>query len=390
MRLARELDGWEGPIEVVIRRYGGRLRPRSTGAEGRHRLCAGEHRPLCRGATGKCSGHGGGVASRPRGRAAADPGQCGGLLRAGRALFPCGKCADDGDNRAGGRRRPCRRRVAARADARQACPMPFFMRCTRSGVDRVLALGGIQGIAALAFGLFGCRRPISSWPGNAYVAEAKRLLFGRVGIDMIAGPTDSMVVADGTADPLVVAWDLIGQAEHGATSPVWLVTDSASLAHEVARLAPLCAAELPEPNRSAASEAWASLGEIILCPPRGDGGGGRPDRARASACASLRSRLVEGPAPGLWLPFSLGRKRPLPSATRPPGRTMSCPREGPRAIRGGLSVHKFLKTVTWQRVEPRALQRLASVTASISRHEGMEGHARTADIRLRKFVNQAL
>ncbi len=101
------------------------------------------------------------------------------------------------------------------------------------GADSILALGGVQGVAAMAFGLFGLpAADILVGPGNQFVAEAKRILFGRVGIDMFAGPTDSLILADGGADPDIVAADLVGQAEHGYNSPVWLVTDDRSLAEE--------------------------------------------------------------------------------------------------------------------------------------------------------------
>ena len=126
-----------------------------------------------------------------------------------------------------------------RADAPAGIPDAILYTLHHCGADRVLALGGIQGVAAMAFGLFGLPpADILVGPGNQFVAEAKRLLYGRVGIDMVAGPTDSMVIADATADALVVAWDLVGQAEHGANSPVWLVTTSPQLAAEVRRLVP--------------------------------------------------------------------------------------------------------------------------------------------------------
>jgi sulfopropanediol 3-dehydrogenase len=106
-----------------------------------------------------------------------------------------------------------------------------------SGADKILAMGGVQGIAAMTFGLFGLPKAnILVGPGNQFVAEAKRMLFGRVGIDMIAGPTDSLILADGTADPMIVAVDLVGQAEHGYNSPVWLVTDDQALAEKVMEL----------------------------------------------------------------------------------------------------------------------------------------------------------
>lgn len=256
------------------------------------------------------------------------------------------------------------------------------------GADRILALGGIQGIAAMAFGLFGLpRADILVGPGNQYVAEAKRLLYGRVGIDMVAGPTDSLVVADATADALTVAWDLIGQAEHGANSPVWLVTDSPALAAEVARLAPLCAAELPQPNRAAAETAWAALGEIIVCPDR-EAMAHQADRiapehlhVQAADLDWWKTRLTA------YGSLFLGAESTVAFGDKAAGTNHVLPTSGAARYTGGLSVHKFLKTVTWQRVTAEALPRLAAVTASISRFEGMEGHARTADIRLKKLAS---
>lgn len=274
-----------------------------------------------------------------------------------------------------------------RAEAPAGVPDAILYTLNHCGADRILALGGIQGVAALAFGLFGLpRADILVGPGNQYVAEAKRLLYGRVGIDMVAGPTDSMVIADATADPLVVAWDLIGQAEHGANSPVWLVTDCAALAAEVARLAPRCAAELPQPNRAAAEGAWAALGEIILC----DG----PEAMAAEADRIAPEHLHVQAADLDWWKgrlraygsLFLGAESTVAFGDKAAGTNHVLPTSGAARYTGGLSVHKFLKTVTWQRVEAEALPRLAAVTASISRFEGMEGHARTADIRLEKFV----
>lgn len=277
-----------------------------------------------------------------------------------------------------------------RADAPSGIPDAIIYTLHHCGADRILALGGIQGVAALAFGLFGLPpADILVGPGNQYVAEAKRLLYGRVGIDMLAGPTDSMVIADSTADPLIVAWDLIGQAEHGTNSPVWLVTDSHALAAEVARLAPLCAAELPQPNRAAAEGSWAALGEIILC----DG----PEAMAATADRIAPEHLhVQAANLDWWkarlLAYGslfLGAESTVAFGDKAAGTNHVLPTSGAARYTGGLSVHKFLKTVTWQSVTAEALPRLAAVTASISRFEGMEGHARTADIRLAKYVSGA-
>jgi sulfopropanediol 3-dehydrogenase len=274
-----------------------------------------------------------------------------------------------------------------RPDAPAGIPDAILYTLRHCGADRVLALGGIQGVAALAFGMFGLPpADILVGPGNQYVSEAKRLLYGRVGIDMVAGPTNSMVVADASADPMIVAWDLIGQAEHGTNSPVWLVTDSPSLAAEVARLAPLCAAELPQPNRDAAQGAWASLGEIILC--------NGPEAMAAYADHIAPEHLhVQAANLGWWKTrlsaygsLFLGAESTVAFGDKATGTNHVLPTSGAARYTGGLSVHKFLKTVTWQQVSTEALPRLAAVTASISRFEGMEGHARTADIRLAKYI----
>ena len=277
-----------------------------------------------------------------------------------------------------------------RADAPAGVPDAILYTLHKCGADRILALGGVQGVAALAFGLFGLPpADILVGPGNQYVAEAKRQLFGRCGIDMVAGPTDSMVIADATADPLTVAWDLIGQAEHGANSPVWLVTDCAHLAAEVARLAPLCAAELPQPNRSAAEAAWARLGEIVLV----------ENRAAMAAHADARAPEhlhVQAADLDWWLArltaygsLFLGAEATVAFGDKAAGTNHVLPTSGAARYTGGLSVHKFLKTVTWQRVTAQALPDLVRATALISRFEGMEGHARTADIRLAKAMANA-
>ena len=136
-----------------------------------------------------------------------------------------------------------------------------------AGADIILEMGGVQAIAAMAFGFFGAKpADILVGPGNAYVAEAKRLLFGEVGIDVFAGPTESAIIADETADPMTVAVDLAGQAEHGTNSPVWLFTTSRQLAETVDRIMPQLAADMP--SGDVVLQAWRNHGEIILCDSR--------------------------------------------------------------------------------------------------------------------------
>ena len=137
------------------------------------------------------------------------------------------------------------------------------------GVHTVLALGGVQAVASLALGLFsGKPADIIVGPGNRFVAEAKRLLFGRVGIDVVAGPTESAIIADASADPAIVTADLIGQAEHGPDSPVWLITTSRTVGEQVLALAPSVIAALPDVARAAAGAAWRDYAEVVLCSTR--------------------------------------------------------------------------------------------------------------------------
>src|SRR5215831_13845721 len=138
-----------------------------------------------------------------------------------------------------------------------------------AGADAILTLGGVQAIAAMAYGLFtGKPADIIVGPGNKFVAEAKRLLFGQVGIDVFAGPSEVAVIADDTADAAIVAGDLVGQAEHGHESPAWLMTTSQVLASEVMRRVPQLVAELPPTARDAAGSAWRDYGEVVVADTR--------------------------------------------------------------------------------------------------------------------------
>ena len=134
------------------------------------------------------------------------------------------------------------------------------------GADVILNLGGVQAIAAMAFGFFGnSSADILVGPGNQFVAEAKRILFGKVGIDLFAGPTEIAIIADQTADPELVSYDLVGQAEHGYNSPAWLYTTDKNLAEKVMSRIPELIKDLPELSRTNAESAWRDYGEVILC-----------------------------------------------------------------------------------------------------------------------------
>jgi sulfopropanediol 3-dehydrogenase len=254
------------------------------------------------------------------------------------------------------------------------------------GAHSMLALGGVQGVAAMAFGLFGMpRADMLVGPGNQFVAEAKRILFGRVGIDMFAGPTDSLIVADDSADAAIVAADLVGQAEHGYNSPVWLVTDSSALAKAVMDIVPRITEALPEPNRSSAVAAWRDLAEVIVCADR-------EEMAQVADEYAPEHLSVQARDLDWWLgrlrcygSLFLGEQTTVAFGDKAAGTNHVLPTSGAARYTGGLSVHKFMKIVTWQRATKEGARPVAEATARISRMEGMEGHARTADIRLAKY-----
>ena len=254
------------------------------------------------------------------------------------------------------------------------------------GADKIMAMGGVQGVAAMTFGLFGLPRAnILVGPGNQFVAEAKRILFGRVGIDMIAGPTDSLILADKTADAHIVATDLVSQAEHGYNSPVWLVTDDRALAETVMEMVPGLIDDLPEVNRENAFAAWRDYAEVIVC----------PDREEMAACSdeyAPEHLTVQAEDLEWWLDrltcygsLFLGEETTVSYGDKASGTNHVLPTSGAAGYTGGLSVHKYMKIVTWQRATREGSKDVAEATARISRLEGMEGHARAADVRLAKY-----
>jgi len=254
------------------------------------------------------------------------------------------------------------------------------------GADDILSMGGVQAVAAQAYGLFGLpKADIIVGPGNQFVAEAKRMLFGYMGIDLIAGPTDSLILADDSADAFIVATDLVGQAEHGYNSPVWLVTDNTALAEKVMELVPGLIADLPELNRKNAEAAWRDYAEVIVCD-------NREEMAATSDDYAPEHLTVQARDLDWWLAnlrcygsLFLGEETTVAFGDKASGPNHVLPTSGSARYTGGLSVHKYMKIVTWQRSTREGSKRVAEATARISRLEGMEGHARTADVRLRKY-----
>lgn len=264
---------------------------------------------------------------------------------------------------------------------------PYLMYAfDKAGADVIMTLGGVQAIATMANGLFtGKPADVIVGPGNKFVAEAKRSLFGKVGIDVFAGPSEVAVIADKTADPAIVASDLVGQAEHGHESPAWLFTDSEELAQEVMALVPKLIDTLPPTARDAAGAAWRDYGEVIVCDTRAE-------VAEVSDKYAAEHLEVHAADLDWWLEnltcygsLFLGEETTVAYGDKCSGPNHVLPTKGAARYSGGLSVHKFLKTFTWQRMTREAARDIGEVTARISRLEGMEAHARTADDRLAKY-----
>jgi sulfopropanediol 3-dehydrogenase len=255
-----------------------------------------------------------------------------------------------------------------------------------AGADIVMTLGGVQAIAAMALGLFTDKpADIIVGPGNKFVAEAKRMLFGKVGIDVFAGPSEIGILADSTADPEIVAVDLVGQAEHGHESPAWLFTSDKALAEKVMVRVPELVDDLPEPAREAADAAWRDYGEVILC-----------DTAEEMVEISDKyaSEHLEVHCTDLdwWLAnltnygsLFVGEETTVAFGDKVSGPNHILPTKYAARYSAGLSVHKFLKPLTWQRADRDACKTLSLPAARISRLEGMEAHARTADVRMAKY-----
>lgn len=259
-----------------------------------------------------------------------------------------------------------------------------------SGADDILCLGGVQALAAMVLGIEGLERAdMIVGAGNAYVAEAKRQLFGEVGIDLLAGPTEVAVIADADADAELVAADLLGQAEHGPTSPAVLITTSRDLGEsvleEIERLLPSW------PTREVASEAWQAHGSVAVV----------ADRAAAvelsdqiapehlevhAADDELDAYVTELRNYGSLF---VGERATVAYGDKAIGTNHVLPTMGAARYTGGLWVGKFLKTCTYQRLTDEGTRRVAPVVAAICEAEGFGGHALTATMRLERLAESA-
>ncbi len=254
------------------------------------------------------------------------------------------------------------------------------------GADVILNLGGVPAIAAMTYGLFGnAPADILVGPGNQFVAEAKRILFGKVGIDLFAGPTEIGIIADETADPEIVAVDLVGQAEHGYNSPAWLYTTSQKLADSVMKRVPELIEELPEVPRLSAEAAWRDYGEVILCDTNEEMVKVSDDYAPEHL--ELQTKNLKWFHDNLknYGSLFIGEETTVAYGDKCSGTNHILPTKGAGKYTGGLFVGKFIKTLSFQRMTKESTKEVGAAAARISRYEGMEAHARTGDVRLRKY-----
>ena len=254
------------------------------------------------------------------------------------------------------------------------------------GADVILNLGGVPAIAAMTYGLFGnAPADILVGPGNQFVAEAKRILFGKVGIDLFAGPTEIGIIADETADPEIVAVDLVGQAEHGYNSPAWLYTTSQKLADAVMKRVPELIEELPGVPRLSAEAAWRDYGEVILCDTNEEMVKVSDDYAPEHLELQTKNLKWFHEKLKNYGSLFIGEETTVAYGDKCSGTNHILPTKGAGKYTGGLFVGKFIKTLSFQRMTKESTKEVGAAAARISRYEGMEAHARTGDVRLRKY-----
>jgi sulfopropanediol 3-dehydrogenase len=257
-----------------------------------------------------------------------------------------------------------------------------------SGADAVLCLGGVQALAAMAFGLIDGLEPVDVLvgAGNAFVAEAKRQLFGRVGIDLLAGPTEVLVIADASADPRLVATDLLGQAEHGPNSPAGCIAIGEDVAWAVrAEVENLL---LTFPTAEIAGQAWSNHGWIAIAKDDEEAAA----IADAAADEHLEVQVAEEKLDWYLQRLTnygslfLGEQATVAYGDKAVGTNHVLPTSRAARYTGGLWVGKFLKTCTYQRLTPEGTRLVAPAVAAISHEEHLEGHALTAEVRLERLA----
>jgi sulfopropanediol 3-dehydrogenase len=259
-----------------------------------------------------------------------------------------------------------------------------------AGADEIHLLGGVQAMAALAFGTDAMPRvDMIAGPGNAYVAEAKRQLFGTVGIDLFAGPSEILVIADDEADPFIVAVDLLSQAEHGPDSPAVLVTTSEALAR--AAMAHVEHLLIDMPTRDMAGPAWRDHGQVIVVSDLDEAFEVADTYASEHVEVHTRDPRLALERMHHYGALFLGEGTCVSYGDKVIGTNHVLPTRGSGRFTGGLWVGKYLRTVTYQEVtNPSTSALLGEVCGRASRIELFEGHARSGDVRVAKYAGAVL
>ena len=278
------------------------------------------------------------------------------------------------------------KRIIACAPPFKGGPHPAIVAAMHfGGADQIYVLGGVQAVAAMALGT-DTIEPVDMivGPGNAYVAEAKRQLYGRVGIDLLAGPTETLVIADDSVDAEICATDLLGQAEHGPTSPAVLLTNSEKLARETMREIERLLTILP--TADAAGQAWKDYGEVIICDDEAE------MIAEANRIASEHVQVMTRD-PDVFLngmtnygALFLGPRTNVAYGDKVIGTNHTLPTKKNARFTGGLWVGKFLKTCTYQKVlTDEASAKIGEVCSRLCMLEGFVAHAEQANVRVRRY-----
>jgi len=280
-------------------------------------------------------------------------------------------------------------RVVATAPPYQGAPHPAIVAAMHfAGADQILVLGGVQAVAAMAIGTQSVKAvDMLVGPGNMFVAEAKRQLYGRVGIDLFAGPTETLVIADDTVDGEMCAVDLLGQAEHGPTSPAVLLTTSEKLAH--ATLAEVERQLQKLPTAGIARQSWAEHGEVIVCDSDEE------MLAEADRIASEHVQVMTRD-PDWFLQrmtnygaLFLGPRTNVSFGDKVIGTNHTLPTNKDSRYTGGLWVGKFLKTCTYQRVlTDEASAAIGAICSRLCHMENFAGHGEQANLRVRRYGNR--
>ena len=254
-----------------------------------------------------------------------------------------------------------------------------------SGAGALYSLGGVQALAAMAYGCFDMPEcDMICGPGNPFVAEAKRQLFGTTGIDLLAGPTEILIIADGTVDAALVATDLLGQAEHGPDSPVWLIVTDEAFGRAV--MAEVEKQLLTLPTREVAEKAWRNNGEVVVAKDREEAA------ELSDAYAAEHLELLTGEDDWYFRRLKnygslfIGEESTVAYGDKGVGTNHTLPTGRAARFTGGLWVGKFLKTCTYQRLTPAASRHIAPVISRICEGEGMLAHGITADVRYTRFA----